>query len=54
LKIRQQDIGQTQRPSQSGRKAGIKKPVTWGNYDRDDGTEKTDGKQCQQHGTILK
>jgi hypothetical protein len=54
LKIRQQDIGQTQRPSQSGRKAGRKKPIAWGNDDRDHGTGKTDGKRCQQHGTILK
>jgi hypothetical protein len=54
LKVRKQDSGQTQKPSQSGRKAGRKKPVAWGNDDRDHGTEKTDGKQCQQHGTILK
>jgi len=54
LKIRKQDIGQTQVPSQSGRKAGRKKPVAWGNDDRDHGTEKTHRKQCQQHGTILK
>jgi len=32
LKIRQQDIGQTQRPSQSGRTAGIKKTGSMGKW----------------------
>jgi len=36
-----------------GRQEKIKL-VAWGNDDRDHGTEKTDGKQCQQHATILK
>jgi hypothetical protein len=53
LKIGQKDIGQTQRPSQRRRKARKKKQEAGGNDDRDHGTEKTGGKQCQQHRTIL-
>jgi len=40
-------------PKVGGRQEKIKL-VAWGNDDRDHGTEKTDGKQCQQHATILK